>query len=356
MPHALGYAAKHSFSSLKPLTFDRREPGVTDVAIDILFCGVCHSDIHQVKNEWSNTLYPCLPGHEIVGRVAQVGAQVTRFKQGDLVGVGCMVDSCGICPGCRDGLENYCEGPSGFIATYNGPFKPSSDAENTYGGYSNSIVVTESFVLGIPEGMDPAGTASLLCAGVTTYSPLTHWKVGPGQKVGIVGFGGLGHVATQIAKALGAEVTVFTTSEEKTADALRLGASKVVLSIDKKAMTAEELGYHFILSTIPQAYDLNPYVTLLKRDGTLVSVGALEPYKSATDNTEVAFHRRSVAGSLIGSIAETREVLDFCSRHHIAAQIEMIPIAEINDAFSKVEKGKVRYRYVIDMATVKAEA
>ena len=350
MSEAVGYAAKHSFSSLKPLTFERREPQAGDVEIDILFCGVCHSDIHQAKNEWKNTVYPCLPGHEIVGRVARTGAAVTRFKAGDMVGVGCMVDSCGHCESCTEGLENYCE--NGFLATYNGPFKP--DGSNTYGGYSNRIVVKEHFVLAIPEGMDPAGTASLLCAGVTTYSPLTHWKVGSGQKVAIVGFGGLGHVATQIGRALGAEVTVISTSPEKKGDALRLGASNFLDSTDKEAMEEAAGTFHFILSTIPTSHDPNPYAALLKRDGVLAIVGAIEPLKAPTNNMIGASHRVSVAGSLIGSIAETREVLEFCAKHGIVAQTEIIPIDEVNEAFDNVEKGKVRYRYVIDMATLKA--
>lgn len=351
MPQVLGYAAKHSFSSLKPLEIDRREPEGKDVEIEILFCGVCHSDIHQVKNEWHNTVYPCLPGHEIVGRVTRLGAEATKYKVGEMVAVGCMVDSCGQCRSCKGGEEQYCE--KGFLATYNGPMKP--DGSNTFGGYSKSIVVTEGFVLKLPEGMDPAKSAPLLCAGVTTYSPMKHWKVAKGQRVGIVGFGGLGHVATQIARALGAVVTVFTTTPEKTEDAKRLGATEVVLSTEAAAMEHHAGTFDFLLSTIPEAHDVNPYVATLKHDGVFCAVGALEPYAKPTDNSKVAFQRLSVAGSLIGSIAETQEILDFCAEHRIEAQAEIIPIEQINDAFSRVEDKQVRYRYVIDMSTLKEE-
>ncbi len=354
---AVGYAAKSKRSDLKPLAFARRDVGPKDVAIAIEYCGVCHSDIHQVRNEWGNTVWPCLPGHEIVGRVTDVGTEVTKHKRGDLVAVGCMVDSCRECGPCRAGIEQYCEGPHSWTATYNGPMKP--DGTNTFGGYSDRVVVTEDFVLRVPDSLTTVGNAGLasvaplLCSAVTTYSPLRHWKVGPGQRVGIVGLGGLGHVAVKLARALGAEVVVFTTSKKrKEADARRFGASDVVDSTDKKAMQAHASSLDFVLSTIPEAHDVNPYVQLLKLDGTITLVGVLTALEKGTDNQQVAFHRRSVAGSLIGGIAETQEVLEFCAQHGIASEVEVIPIQEINDAYDKVVDGKVRYRYVIDMATL----
>lgn len=350
-----GYSAKGSvFSSLNKMDFERQAPAADEVLIDILYCGVCHSDLHQVKNDWGNTVYPCVPGHEIVGRVAAVGGQVKKFKVGDTVGVGCMIDSCGSCHSCEEGLEQYCEGPRGFTATYNGPVKP--DGTNTYGGYSINIVVKESFVLRIPESLDIKAAAPILCAGVTTYSPLRHWKVKAGDKVAVAGLGGLGHMAVKLAKAMGAEVTVITTSKEKKEAAEALGADAVLFSEDKEAMKAKELYFNFILITIPDAFDINPYVCLLARDATLVTVGMLGPYKKPTDNNEVAFHRRSVAGSLIGGIAETQEVLDFCAEHGILPDIEMIPIQDINKAFDKMMDGEVRFRYVIDMQSLKDEA
>ena len=361
MPQSLGYAAKHSFNNLKPLEFERADPGPGEVAIDILFCGVCHSDIHQARNEWGNTVYPCMPGHEIVGRVASTGPGASTYAVGDLVGVGCMIDSCGSCGPCQHGDENYCEGPNSWLATYNGPMKPKAKAggenmygrDNTYGGYSTSIVVKEAFVLRIPEGLDPAAAAPILCAGVTTYSPMRHWKVSAGQKVGIVGLGGLGNMAVKLARALGAEVTVFTTTKEKIAEAGTLGAT-AVLESDKAAMAALELTFDFILSTVPEKHDLNPFVKLLKRDGAVVAVGALEAM-AGLNNMEIAMHRRTVAGSLIGSIAETQEVLEFCAEHGIAPDIQVIPIQEINRAYKEIEAGDVRFRYVIDMASLKAE-
>lgn len=347
-----GYGAKGSFfSKLDEMEFDREEPKADEVLIDILYCGVCHSDLHQVKNDWGNTIYPCVPGHEIIGRVVKAGGAVKKFKEGDVVGVGCMVDSCGRCASCKDGEEQYCEGPKGFTATYNGPVKP--DGTNTYGGYSVNIVVKENFVLRIPEALDIASAAPILCAGVTTYSPLKHWKVGAGQKVAVVGLGGLGHMAVQLAKAMGAEVTVITTTEDKRSAAIELGANEVLLSEDSKDMKAHELAFHFILVTIPDPFDINAYVTLLKKDGVLVTVGMLGNYKKGTDNNEVAFHRRSIAGSLIGSIAETQEVLDFCAEHNLAPQVEMIKMQDINDAFERMQKEEVRFRYVIDMQSLK---
>ncbi|MBC7795536.1 MAG: NAD(P)-dependent alcohol dehydrogenase [Pyrinomonadaceae bacterium] len=345
---AVGYGTSSSFISLGLVEFERRETGAKDVAIDVLYCGVCHSDLHQVNNDWANTVYPCVPGHEIVGRVTSIGSEVTKFKVGETVAVGCMVDSCRECENCKDGLEQYCEGPVGMTLTYNGPAKP--DGTNTYGGYSDKIVVTEHFVLKVPENLDIKAVAPILCAGVTTYSPLRHWKVQAGQKVGIVGLGGLGHLAIKLAAAMGADVTLFSTSSDKEADAKRFGAKDFVLSTDTTAMAQLELKFDFILNTIPEPHDINPYVKLLKRDATLALVGALAPFAKATDNSEVAFHRRNVSGSLIGGIAETREVLDFCSQHNILPEVEIIPMDDINNAFKRMNKGEVHYRYVIDIA------
>lgn len=350
MIKAVGYAAQAATAPLKPLEFDRHEPTAHDVQIDILYCGVCHSDIHQVRDEWHNTVYPCLPGHEIVGRVTQVGQAVTRFKQGDRVGVGCMIDSCQQCDPCQHGEEQYCEGPKGWTATYNGPQKP--DGSNTFGGYSNTIVVKENFVLKVPESLELKAVAPILCAGVTTYSPLRHWQVKAGQQVGIVGLGGLGDMAVKLATAMGADVVVFTTSPEKEDDMRQLGAKDVVLSTDKEAMAKYASRFDFILSTIPTKHDINPYIQLLKRDATIVLVGALEPLEPI-DHSQVAFHRRALAGSLIGGIAETQEVLDFCAQHSILPDVEMIPIQQINEAYERMIKGDVKYRFVIDMASLK---
>ncbi|GAA4037183.1 NAD(P)-dependent alcohol dehydrogenase [Sphingomonas rosea] len=366
MVDTIGYAAKHSFSRLKPFRFEREEPKDNEVLIDVLYCGVCHSDIHQVKNEWSNTVYPCVPGHEVVGRVAKA-ANNGKYKVGDIVGVGCMVDSCQSCAPCEEGDEQYCEGPNGFLATYNGPFIPAAKAatgenmygrDNTYGGYSSNIVCREDFVIAIPDALKPEEAAPILCAGVTTYSPMKHWGVKKGDKIGVVGLGGLGHMAVKLAKALGAEVTVFTTSPEKKDEAEKLGATHVTIEKDLKK-EAEKLSavpgtFDFIISTVPEKHDINPFIALLKRDKTLVIVGALEPM-AGVDNSQVAFHRRSVAGSLIGSIAETQEVIDFCAEHGIAPEIEVIPAQDINSAMKKVEKGDARFRYVIDMASLDKE-
>lgn len=357
-----GYAAKHSFSRLKPIEIEREEAGPDEVEIEVLFCGVCHSDVHQVKNEWANTVYPCMPGHEIVGRVSRAGAAVTRHAVGDIVGVGCMIDSCRACQPCQNHEENYCEGPNSWLATYNGPMVPKAKAEtgdnmygrdNTFGGYSNIVVVKEDFVLKIPAALKPEEAAPILCAGVTTYSPLKHFGVKAGDKVGIIGFGGLGDMAAKLAIAMGAEVTIFTTTEEKIADASRLGATGV-LEKDKDALKALKSSFDFLLSTIPEKHDINPFILLLKRDATIAVVGALEPM-APVNNMELAFHRKSVAGSLIGSIAETQEVLDFCAQHGVAPDIEIIPIQDINHAYKAVEKGDVRFRHVIDMASLKAE-
>ncbi len=363
MIKAIGYAANHGFSRLKPLAFEREEARAQEIEIEVLFCGVCHSDIHQVKNEWHNTVYPCMPGHEVVGRVKRAGPGVTRHQVGDIVGVGCMIDSCRSCEPCQDHAENYCEGPNSWLATYNGPMVPAAKApgganmygrDNTYGGYSNVLVVKEDFALRIPAALDPRVAAPILCAGVTTFSPMKHWGVKAGDTVGIVGFGGLGDMAAKLAKAMGAEVTVFTRTEEKLAEARRLGVHGVLES-DKAAFALMKSSFDFILSTVPEKHDVNRFVDLLKRDRTLTVVGALEPM-AAVDNSQVAFHRKSVAGSLIGSIAETQEVLDFCAEHGIGPDIEVIPIQDVNDAYRKVEQGEVRFRYVIDMASLKTEA
>ena len=342
-----GYAAQEASTPLKPFTFERRDPGPNDVEIEIIYCGVCHSDLHQARNEWHNTNYPCVPGHEIVGRVKRVGAEVTAFREGDLAGVGCMVDSCRECASCREGLENYCE--PGFTATYNGPEQKTG--ANTYGGYSSHIVVDRHFVLRIPENLDLAGVAPLLCAGITTFSPLHHWKVGPGQKVGIVGLGGLGHMGLKIAHAMGASVTLFTTSPGKEADAKRLGADAVVISKDADAMAAQGESFDFILDTVAAQHDINAYLGLLKRDCTLVQVGA--PEKPLDLNVfSVIWRRRNFAGSLIGGIAETQEMLDFCGKHGLTADIEMIPIDQIETAYTRMQKSDVKYRFVIDMASL----
>jgi uncharacterized zinc-type alcohol dehydrogenase-like protein len=360
---AIGYAARHSFSRLKPFKFEREEAGAGEIEIEVLFCGVCHSDIHQVKNEWGNTVYPCLPGHEAVGRVRKTGSGASRHNIGDMVGVGCMIDSCRHCEPCSMGDENYCEGPNSWLATYNGPMVPAAMApggknsygrDNTFGGYSNVLVVPEDFALRIPAGLRPEVAAPILCAGVTTYSPMKHWGVKSGDHVGVIGFGGLGDMACKLAKAMGAAVTVFTTTKEKLQEAERLGV-RGVLESDTAALADLKSSFDFIISTIPEKHDVNPYIELLKRDRTLVVVGALE-LLVAVNNQQVAFHRKSVAGSLIGNLADTQEVLDFCAEHQIGPDIQVIPIQDINNAYKRVEGGEVRFRYVIDIASLKEDA
>jgi uncharacterized zinc-type alcohol dehydrogenase-like protein len=335
---------------LGPLQIERRQPGPRDVAIDILFCGVCHSDLHTARGEWGGTLYPCVPGHEIVGRVTAVGGEVDRFAVGDVVGVGCMVDSCRTCPSCRESEEQYCTG-SGFVGTYNGEDKHLGG--HTFGGYSKHIVVDQDFVLSIGhDEKDLAAVAPLLCAGITTYSPLRHWKVGPGQKVGVVGLGGLGHMGVKIAAAMGADVTVFTTSPDNREDALKLGAKGVIVSRDPDAMKAAEGSFDFILNTVAAPLDLDPYLAELKRDGTMVLVGVpADPHKSP-DVGNLIFRRRALAGSLIGGIRETQEMLDFCRDHGLTADIEMIRMDEIDTAYDRMVKSDVKYRFVIDMASL----
>lgn len=345
------YGALAADKPLQPMTIERRLPGPHDVQIDIAFCGVCHSDLHQARSEWQGTLYPCVPGHEIVGHVASVGDAVTRFMVGDVVGVGCMVDSCQHCPACDEGLEQYCI--NGFTATYN---SPSGDpAGHTLGGYSQRIVVDDTFVLKIAHPKEQlAAVAPLLCAGITTYSPLKHWKAGPGKKVGIVGIGGLGHMGIKIAHAMGAYVVAFTGSENKREDARRLGADEVVVSHDGEAMARCANQFDFILDTVAAAHDLTVYTSLLKLDGTLTLVGVPEHSHPSPDVGTLIFRRRAIAGSLIGGIAETQEMLDFCAEHKLVADIELIRIEQIDEAFDRMQRSDVRYRFVIDNSTLKA--
>ena len=352
MTKALGYAAQAATTPLAPFTFERRALRPDDVSIAISHCGVCHSDLHQARSEWEGTIYPCVPGHEIVGRVTAVGSDVTGFKPGDLAAVGCLVDSCGECPSCGEGLEQFCD--KGLIGTYNGP---DPDFGHTYGGYSDHIVVKESFVLKIthPES-DLAGVAPLLCAGITTWSPLRHWKVGPGQKVGVVGIGGLGHMGIKLAHALGAEVVAFTTSESKRQDAHALGADQVVVSRDADQMAAHLNSFDFILNTVAAPHNLDAFMALLKRDGTMCLVGVpAEPHPSPSV-ANLVFRRRQLAGSLIGGIAETQEMLDFCAEKGILADIEPLAIQDIETAYERMLKSDVKYRFVIDMATLKQAA
>jgi len=342
------FGAKAADARLDSLRIQRRSVTPHDVEIEILFCGVCHSDLHTARNEWHGTVYPVVPGHEIVGKVTRVGNQVTKFKPGDLAAVGCMVDSCRECEHCKEGLEQYCE--NGNILTYNSPDKHLG--LQTYGGYSESVVVDQDFVLRVPANLDLAATAPLLCAGITTYSPLRHWQVGPGKKVGIVGIGGLGHMGVKLAKAMGAHVVVFTTSDSKTADAKRLGADEVVLSKDKEQMKLHARSLHFVLDTVSASHDINEYLRLLKVDGTLALVGAPENPISVAAFSLIP-ERINFAGSTIGGIAETQEMLDFCSKHNITADIELINIQQINEAYERLLKSDVKYRFVIDMTSLK---
>jgi alcohol dehydrogenase (NADP+) len=351
MLRCTGYAAETAQAPLAPFTFDRRDPGPTDVQIDITHCGVCHSDIHTARSEWGPSLYPCVPGHEIVGRVAAIGSAVTRFRAGDLVGVGCMVDSCRECAACRADMEQFCE--RGMTGTYNSP-DPHTGG-HTLGGYSKVIVVDQHFVLRVPEGLDPAAAAPLLCAGITTYSPLRHWKAGPGKRVGVVGLGGLGHMAVKFAVAFGARVALFTTSPSKIEDAKRLGAHEVILSRDEAAMAKEAGSFDLIIDAVAAEHDINAYLNLLKLDGTLVQVGAPEK-PLPVQVFSLIMGRRSFAGSLIGGIAETQEMLDFCAEHGIGPDIEMIRMDEINAAYERMLKSDVKYRFVIDMASLPAAA
>ena len=348
MTTAKAFAAHSATSPLAPYSFERRDPGPLDVQIEILFCGVCHSDIHTVRNEWGGANYPCVPGHEIVGRVAAVGKDVKKFKAGDLAGVGCMVDSCRECSSCKAGLEQFCL--NGMTLTYNSPDKKSGGF--TCGGYSTSIVVDEAFTLKISDKLDLAATAPLLCAGITTYSPLRHWQVGKGQKVGVVGLGGLGHMGVKLASAMGADVVLFTTSPGKTKDAIRLGAKDVIISKNEDEMKKHAGSFDFILDCVAAKHDINAYLQMLKLDGSLVLVGAPpEPLEVVAFN--LIFPRKSLSGSLIGGVKETQEMLDFCAEHDIVCDIEMIPIQKINEAYERVIKSDVKYRFVIDMKSLK---
>ncbi len=348
---AKAYAASSATSPLAPFSFARRSPLPHDVQIQILFCGVCHSDLHQVRDEWqatTPTVYPCVPGHEIVGRVVKVGSAVKKFKEGEIVAVGCMVDSCSACASCRAGEEQYCE--NGIALTYNGEDKILGGV--TYGGYSDSIVMDEAYVFRLSNTLDPAGVAPLLCAGITTYSPLRHWKVGRGQKVGIVGLGGLGHMAVKFAHAFGAHVVLFDISPKKTADAFRLGADEVAISTNEAEMKKHESSLDFILDTASADNDLNAYLQLLKLDGTMTLVGLPEKPPSIY-GFNLVVKRRQLAGSAIGGIRETQEMLDFCAEHGITSDIEIIQIQQINQAYDRLLKGDVKYRFVVDMASLR---
>lgn len=342
------FGTEAATAPLKPLKIERRSATPHDVEIEILYCGVCHTDLHLARNEWHISMYPIVPGHEIVGRVTKTGSSVSKFKVGELAAVGCLVDSCRECGHCKEGLEQYCD--HGSVMTYNGPDKYTG--KQTFGGYSESIVVDENFVLHIPETLNLAATAPLLCAGITTYSPLRHWNAGPGKKVGLIGIGGLGHMGIKLAKAMGAHVVVFTTSEGKVEDAKRLGADEVVLSKSSEQMKKHRNSLHLILDTVSAEHDVNAYLSMLKTDGTLVLVGAPgSPLPISAFS--VIPQRKSFAGSTIGGIAETQEMLDFCGKHNITSDIELIPIGQINDAYERLLKNDVHYRFVIDMASLK---
>ncbi len=345
-----GYAALSATSPLGLFSFVRRDPRPGDVAIEILYAGVCHSDLHSARNDWGSAKYPMVPGHEIIGRVTAVGAEVSRFKPGDMVGVGCIVDSCQRCGSCGKGLEQYCE--KGATLTYNGVDR--IDGTPTQGGYSEHIVVSDKFVVKVPENLDPAGAAPLLCAGITCWSPLRHWKVGPGSKVAVVGLGGLGHMGLKLAKALGAHVTLFSRSVGKEDDAHRLGADRVVISTDPAQMKAVRGQFDLIIDTVPYVHDVNPYVSTLALSGTLVMVGYLGPLDTPLHSTPLIVGRKSVAGSMIGGIAETQEMLDFCGQHGITSDVELIPIQGINEAYERMLKSDVKYRFVIDIASLAA--
>ncbi len=350
MNNTKAYGTVAAEAPLNQLTIVRRKPTPHDVEIEILFCGVCHSDLIIARSEWGPSMYPCVPGHEIVGKVKSVGGHVSKFKVGDLVGVGCLVDSCRECEYCNEGLEQYCVPGNTFTYNSQDKYLPGNP---TFGGYSESIVVDENYVLRIPENMNLAATAPLLCAGISTYSPLRHWNVGPGKKVGIVGIGGLGHMGIKIAKAMGAQVVAFTTSESKFAEAKRLGADEVVLSKDPEQMAAYYGKLHFILDAVSAEHDVNAYLALLRVDGTMAMVGApAQPLPISSFS--VIMGRKSFAGTSIGGIAETQEMLDFCGKHNITADIEMIDIQNINDAYERLLKGEVKYRFVIDMESLKS--
>ena len=346
----LGYAATSAEAPLAPFSFARRDPTATDVRVEILFSGVCHSDLHTARGEWAGTVYPVVPGHEIVGRVVSTGASVKKFKTGDLAGVGVMVDTCGHCASCAEGLEQYCE--EGMIGTYNAPDKHTGGV--TYGGYSKTIVVDEKFVYRVSEKLELAAVAPLLCAGITTWSPLRRWKVRKGHTVGVVGLGGLGHMGVKFAHALGAHVVLFTTSPKKKADALALGADEVVVSTDPKQMKAHANSLDFLLNTVAVPIDLDLYLSLLKRDGDMTLVGLPPTPNTSPEVFTLTAKRRSISGSQIGSVVETQEMLDFCAEHGIVSDIELIPIQKINEAYERMLKSDVKYRFVIDMSSLTA--
>lgn len=345
----LAYAALDSKSPLVPFKFEQRKARADDIIIDIEYCGVCHSDLHQARNDWGGSQYPIVPGHEVVGRVKSIGSAVTKFNVGDLVGIGCMVDSCRTCSACHEGLEQYCE--QGNTGTYNSLDR--HDKTPTYGGYSKNIICSEAFVLKVPENLDTQAVAPLLCAGITTWSPLRHWKVGPKSKVAVVGLGGLGHMAIKLAHALGAEVTLFTRSASKEADAKVLGADHIVLSTDEKQMKAARNQFDLIIDTVPYDHDLKPYIPTLALSGTLVLVGYLG--QISANSVPMIMGRKSIAGSLIGGIQETQELLDFCGEHNIVSDVEMIDMQNINDAYERMLKSDVKYRFVIDVKSLKDE-
>ncbi|ARN77435.1 hydroxyacid dehydrogenase [Nonlabens spongiae] len=351
MQEVKAYGAQSSDADLKQMTIKRRELNANDVKIEILYCGVCHSDIHAKNNDWGNAKYPIVPGHEIVGKVTETGSDVNKFKEGDIVAVGCMVDSCLECPSCNNDLEQFCE--NGMTGTYNGKDKiGGAESDHTFGGYSTSITVREEFVLSVPENLDLAAAAPLLCAGITTYSPLNHWNIKKGDKVGVVGLGGLGHMGIKFAAAMGAETIMITTSLGKKEDAKKLGADGVLISTDDDQMKEHKGSFDFILNTVPVKHDINPYLNLLTIDGTMCMVGAIEPLEPMHGGNLI-IGRKRVAGSLIGGIKETQEMLDFCGEKNITCDIEMINIDEINEAFQRVQDSDVKYRFVIDMQSLK---
>ena len=339
--------------TLQPMTIERHQPKQNEVLVEVLYCGVCHSDLHQVNNDRKNTLYPCVPGHEIVGKITALGSNVSEFQIGETVGIGCMIDSCKECSSCKNGEENYCLGPVGQTMTYNGYFNPHGSEFNTFGGYSTHILADQSFILRIPENLDIKAAAPILCAGITTFSPLKEFGVQAGHRVGIVGIGGLGHMAVKLAKAMGAEVVAITQLEEKRSAAIETGADSVIVSANEDEMTANDITFDFILVTIPYPFDVNPYICLLKPHGKLVTVGLFGPYDKPLNNMEVAKLGRSVGGSGIGGIAETQEVLDFCAEHGILPEVELINMEDINEALEKVKNEEARFRYVIDMKSLK---
>jgi uncharacterized zinc-type alcohol dehydrogenase-like protein len=342
------YGTESKEADLQELNIERREPTSKDVEIEILYCGVCHSDLHTARNDWGGTMYPAVPGHEIVGKITRVGSDVTKFKVGDLAGVGCIVDSCGTCESCKQDLEQYCH--TGFVGTYNG--KDEHLGGHTFGGYSQKVVVDADHVLKVPENLDLAAVAPLLCAGITTWSPLKHWNVGSDSKVAVVGLGGLGHMAIKLAKGLGAEVTLFSRTPEKSDDAKKLGADHVVISTDEEQMKSVAGKFDLIIDTVPYDHDVNPYISTLNINGTLVLVGFIGKMDEALFTPPMIMGRRSVAGSVIGGIAETQEMLDFCGEHNIVSEIEMINMQDINEAYERMLKSDVRYRFVIDMKSL----